>query len=161
MHSPENNKAEKLFKAHAQQLREQGWTLLLLPGKHSADLEIPDLQKRVALMLEIMNKPRQKSIHMTGFVLYDIESNKVRRLISKYLERMGCLRIQKSVFFCNITRRQWQEIKDNLAKVNDLYENKDSIFFLPVSKDAIEGATCVGQQFISELKDEKPSVVFI
>jgi CRISPR-associated protein Cas2 len=157
-HKPD---ADENFLLKMEVLRRKGLSLLLLPGRHSADLENSPVRDRVQQMLNILNQPRKKAINMTGFILYNIENNKVRRQIAKYLEKKGCLRIQKSVFFCNVTRKQWLEMKNSLKQVNDLYDNNDSIFFLPVSKDAIEGATCIGQQFISELQQEKPSVVFL
>lgn len=161
MSSQHTNDHDENFLRKMEVLRSKGLSLLLLPGRHSADLESSPVRERVQQMLELLNQPRKRAINMTGFILYDIENNKVRRQIAKYLEKKGCLRIQKSVFFCHLTRKQWLEMKASLKEVNDLYENNDSIFFLPVSKDAIEGAACIGQQFISELQQEKPSVVFL
>lgn len=157
-HTPDIDEA---FLLKMEVIRSKGLSLMLLPGRHSADMEESPVQERVAKMLELLNHPRKRAIHMTGFILYDIENNKVRRQIAKYLEKKGCLRIQKSVFFCHLPRKQWLEMKMNLKQVNDLYDNSDSIFFLPVSKDAIDGATCIGQQFISELQQSKPSVIFL
>ena len=64
---------------------------------------------------------------MLFFIMYDIESNKVRYNIVKYLERMGCYRIQKSIFLANLSMEKYEQIKSDMVEVQSLYENHDSI----------------------------------
>lgn len=56
------------------------------------------LQQRVQKVLDLANNTSKKSGNMLFFVMYDIENNKVRNLIVKYLQRKGCWRVQKSIF---------------------------------------------------------------
>ena len=48
---------------------------------------------------------------MLFFVMYDIESNKVRYLIAKYLERHGCTRIQVLSFLPTSTKPYMIKLK--------------------------------------------------
>ena len=63
---------------------------------------LPTLQQRVNHILGIVNLPQRKPPNMLFFVMYDIESDKVRRHIAKYLERKGCTRVQRSIFLADL-----------------------------------------------------------
>ena len=63
---------------------------------------LPTLQQRVNHVLGIVNLPQRKPTNMLFFVMYDIESDKVRRHIAKYLERKGCTRVQRSIFLADL-----------------------------------------------------------
>jgi len=41
-------------------------------------------------------------------VHYDIENNKIRNYIAKYLERKGCIRVQKSIFIAESARKKFK-----------------------------------------------------
>jgi len=56
------------------------------------------LDERAQKILGLSGNARKRKDRMLFFVMYDIESDKVRRLIVKYLIREGCTRIQKSIF---------------------------------------------------------------
>jgi len=61
------------------------------------------------------------------FIAYDISSDKKRNKVSKLLEDFG-VRIQFSVFECELTKRELKEIK---AKLSELINQKtDSVLFL-------------------------------
>lgn len=113
------------------------------PTGDTADL--PSLQARVDKLMGIANQPQQKATDMLIFVMYDIESDKVRRLVAKYLEQKGCFRIQKSIFLGNVDRAVAGEIKSELAGVQALYDNHDSIIVCPVASDEIRAMTVIGQ----------------
>ena len=82
---------------------------------------------------------------MLFFVMYDIESDKVRYHIAKYLERKGCTRIQRSIFLADLDKTVYDEIKRDLAEVQSLYDNHDSIIVCPVSTDQIRAMLIIGE----------------
>lgn len=79
------------------------------------------------------------------FVMYDIESNKVRRYVVKYLERQGCTRIQKSIFLADLEMSKFNEIKNDLAEVQAVYENNDSILVVPITTEYLRSMKIIGQ----------------
>lgn len=107
---------------------------------------LPTLEERVKVLLGIVNKNRKPiENNMLFFVMYDIESDKVRYNVVKYLERMGCHRIQKSIFLADISMEKYEAIKRDLAEVQSLYENHDSIIVCPVSSDLIRSMKVIGK----------------
>ena len=77
--------------------------------------------------------------------MYDIENNKVRTSIAKYLIKNGCLRVQKSIFFAESERSVFNKINSDLKHIQKLYENDDSIFMVPVSADQMRAMKIIGQ----------------
>lgn len=106
---------------------------------------LPTLQERVNFLLGIMNKTSRPATNMLFFVMYDIESNKVRYHISKYLERKGCVRIQRSIFLADLDKSIYDQIKSDLAEVQSLYDNHDSIIVCPVSTDQLRAMKVIGE----------------
>lgn len=92
--------------------------------------------------------------------MYDIENNRIRRYVAKYLERQGYLRVQKSVFFGNVSRTRHKEVCETLKAVNEKYENGDSLMFLPVSKDMFHNLKVVGRNLEYELTVEEKTTLF-
>jgi CRISPR-associated endonuclease Cas2 len=86
-----------------------------------------------------------KTNEMFCFIMYDIESNKVRNQVAKYLIRKGCIRVQKSVFAAHFKNDVFHKIADTLKEINDIYENEDSIFILPVNEDNINKLKIIGK----------------
>ena len=82
---------------------------------------------------------------MLFFVMYDIESNKVRRHVVKYLERQGCTRVQKSIFLADLPTATYEKIKNDLADVQACYDNEDSILVVPISTDYLKAMKVIGQ----------------
>ena len=78
---------------------------------------IPSLQKRIDTILGIIHQTDKQVGKMLFFIMYDIESNKVRYNVVKYLERMGCFRIQKSIFLADLGVQKYETIKRDLAEV--------------------------------------------
>lgn len=82
---------------------------------------------------------------MLFFVMYDIESDKVRRYIVKYLQRKGCTRVQRSIFLADLDATTYEEIKKDLAEVQAVYDNEDSILVVPISTELLRSMKVIGQ----------------
>lgn len=83
---------------------------------------------------------------MLFFIMYDIESNKVRALVHKYLKRMGCTPIQRPIFLADTAIETYNQIKSDLAEVQEAYDNNDSIIVLPVSTDFLRMMKIIGKK---------------
>lgn len=59
---------------------------------------LPSLEERIKCIFDTINSDKRPVNNMLFFVMYDIESNKVRYNVVKYLQKKGCTRIQKSIF---------------------------------------------------------------
>ncbi len=77
--------------------------------------------------------------------MYDIESNRVRNQIVKYLIRTGCTRVQKSIFLADLPIAVYDEIRTNLTEVQQCYDNEDSILIVPISTDYLRSMKVIGQ----------------
>ena len=127
---------------------------------------IPDetmepLPMRISRILGIVEKNKSKSNHMIYFVMYDIESNKVRGLVAKYLLRKGFHRIQKSIFLADTERKVFGEVKDDLKKVQECYDNNDSILLVPVSTEQLNSMKIIGQKIdIDLILKNKNTLIF-
>lgn len=90
-----------------------------------------------------------------------IENDKIRRMVAKLLEKQGCIRVQKSVFFARIHRRRYHELTDLLRQIQLLYENDDSILLLPVGEDMLNSLQCIGRSFDLELITAPKNTLFV
>lgn len=122
--------------------------------------DLPTLEERVDLILGIVNKKRTIDGNMLFFVMYDIESNKVRYNVVKYLERMGCFRIQKSIFLADLNIQKYETIKSDLAEVQSLYENHDSIIICPVSSDFLQSMKVIGKHINLDVITRSKNTLF-
>lgn len=125
-----------------------------------ADDELLPLAQRVKKILGITDKVRKTPNEMIFFVMYDIENNKVRRLVSKYLERKGCTRIQKSIFLADASIETYNQIKDDLAAVQAAYENHDSLIVLPVTTDYLRQMKIIGKDIAIDVITRSRNVLF-
>ncbi len=112
-------------------------------GAETSDMET--LDKRVKQILSLASSHHQNPGDMLFFVMYDIESNKVRRLVAKYLIRQGCFRIQRSIYLANMPVEKCEQIKNDLAEVQAAYDNADSIFVVPISTDYLKAMKVIGK----------------
>ena len=71
------------------------------------------------------------------YVFYDIRDPKRLKKISKCLQRYG-LRVQKSVFFCEISVSRFEKLKRQLQK---LQKPEDKIMYLEKCRIAAENIT--------------------
>jgi len=111
----------------------------------TSDDDLPSINERVQQLLGLVNKNERNAANMLFFVMYDIESNKVRRYVVKYLQRKGCTRIQKSIFLADLEPLVYEEIKKDLLEVQAVYENNDSILVVPISTDHLKAMKIIGQ----------------
>lgn len=132
------------------------------PTRHiDQDLdELPSLESRISCLLGIANETSRPTTNMIFFTMYDIESNKVRRLIAKYLISNGCTRIQDSIFLADLPRPTYEEIKRDLAEVQSLYDNHDSIIVCPISTDQLHAMHVIGEQVDVDIITHKRNTLF-
>jgi len=97
------------------------------------------LSTRIEQILGLVKRFDKISNKMIYFVMYDIENNKVRTQVARYLIKKGCTRVQKSVF---------------------CYENNDSILLVPVSTDEIKAMSIMGQNIDFDLILQNKNTLF-
>lgn len=107
--------------------------------------EIIDINKTIKHLFSIAGGDASKPGNMIFFVMYDIESNKVRTEVAKYLEKKGCTRIQRSIFLADLERSVFDTIRSDLAEVQSCYENQDSIILVPISTDYLQSMKVIGK----------------
>ena len=121
--------------------------------------EIEDFNTRMDKLLSI-SKIERRGTKMLFFVMYDIAHNKVRNLVAKYLVRMGCTRIQKSIFLADLEPDSVGKIKSDLADVQSAYENNDSILIVPISTDELRAMKIIGQNIDVDLIVRNKNTLF-
>jgi CRISPR-associated protein Cas2 len=121
---------------------------------------LPTLQERVDTVLGIINESAKSAGNMLFFVMYDIESNKVRYNIVKYLIRKGCTRIQKSIFLADLSHEVYESIKNDLADIQALYDNHDSITICPISTDLLKSMKVIGQSINIDIITRNKNTLF-
>ena len=132
---------EKLAK-----LRQSGLQGSRMVSENNIDWDSLDsLDVRVRRLLGIVNRSERKVTDMLFFVMYDIESNKVRQQVAKYLLKMGCFRIQRSIFLADLTPEKYELIRSDLTEVQSFYDNQDSILIVPVSTDLLKSMKIIGK----------------
>lgn len=121
-----------------------------------------DLPAHLSRFLNWFSHHKPKTAEeMYCFILYDIEHNKIRRIVAKFLEKKGCIRIQKSVFFARMSRKLYQEVREIMKELQQCYDNQDSIVMLPVGEDMLNKVSCVGRNFDFELMTQnKNTLIF-
>lgn len=132
-------------------IKTAGLSATLPPNQYDPYQEkIDDLNKRIERVLGIFNKT-VKTAEMVYFIMYDIENDKVRNLIAKYLKKNGCVRVQRSVFLTSSDREKFSEIHQTLKQVQEFYDNTDSIIIVPVTPDSIRTMKLIGQNINIDL----------
>ena len=121
---------------------------------------ITDISERVRQIIGLINTPNKNTYSMTFFVMYDIENNKVRYQIAKYLERKGCIRVQRSIFLADLNSDVFNEIKADLAEVQSLYDNHDSILIVPISSDYLQAMKIIGQSIDVDIITKTKNTLF-
>jgi CRISPR-associated endonuclease Cas2 len=121
---------------------------------------LPTLQERVDKVLGIINEPSRPVGNMLFFVMYDIESNKVRYNIVKYLIKRGCTRIQKSIFLADLNHEVYDAIKSDLAEIQSLYDNHDSIIICPISTDLLKSMKVIGHSINIDIITRSKNTLF-
>lgn len=119
-----------------------------------------DIMVRVRNVLGIVERAKCNAGNMLFFVMYDIESDKVRRLIVKYLQRKGCSRVQRSIFLANLPLEEYDNIRRDLTEVQASYDNQDSILVVPVSTDVMQAMRIIGKNIDIDLIMHSGSTLF-
>jgi len=128
----------------------------------SRSLEGLEREERLTKLIEVLTKTKDMNPgNVLTFIMYDIENDRIRRYISKYLEKQGYVRVQKSVFFGNVSRALHRQVCDTLKEVNEKYENGDSIMFLPISIDMFSSLKVVGKNLDYELAIQDKTTLFV
>ncbi|MEK6482152.1 CRISPR-associated endonuclease Cas2 [Catalinimonas sp. 4WD22] len=99
--------------------------------------------------LKILQKKKIKE--MICIIMYDIEDNKIRREVAKYLLKKGCQRIQKSVFLGKMDYPMFRELHQTLKDLQEVYENDDSILLVPISENELQKMKMIGRNISFEL----------
>ncbi len=86
---------------------------------------------------------------MLVWVVYDIQSNKIRNNVVRRCKNRGLYRVQKSVFLGEVEENQLDELKLEIEKLINL--NKDSVYVFPMSRAELKKAGLLGQAFDKEL----------
>lgn len=134
---------------------------LPIQSKQASDDEtIVSLSQRIEQILGLTERIKKNHGNMLFFVMYDIENNKVRRLVSKYLQEKGCTRIQRSIFLADAATNVYTQIREDLAAVQAAYDNNDSIIVLPVSTDYLRMMKIIGQQINLDIITHSRNTLF-
>ena len=124
------------------------------------DGELEELEERVRKILGLLESDTITKGYMLFIIMYDITSNKVRRNVVKYLERSGCMRIQKSIFLANLPSEKYQEIKEDLTIIQQMYENEDSIIICPISQDILKAMKIIGKNINIDIITRSKNTLF-
>lgn len=122
--------------------------------------DILDLSSRIKQILGIVDNNQRLITNMLFFVMYDIESDKVRTQISKYLLKQGCFRIQDSVFLADLNTEKYNMIRSDLVEVQSFYENHDSILIVPISTDYLKSMKVIGKSIDIEIITKTKNTLF-
>ena len=157
MARPKNTEFD--LKARVAKLVAAGFTVREPPG--DIDFDLKPLPERIQLILGIIKNHPVKATTMNYLIMYDIEKDKVRHLIAKYLLSQGCIRVQKSVFLCHSDQAKFDAIRNTLAEINEVYENMDSIILIPLNVSDARSMKLIGHNVNIEQIIDPPNTVFI
>lgn len=107
------------------------------------------------------NLRKKPKTDMVYFVMYDIESNKIRPKVAKYLEEKGLTRIQKSIFLGQTKQKEYLTIRKVLTELQQSYTNTDSIIIVPVPEDLLKTMYLIGRDIDFEITLNRKVTVFI
>ena len=132
-----------------------------VPNRIGSNIDIIDsVEDRITYLFNLVRESNRGASNMLFFVMYDIESNKVRRQVVKYLIKSGCYRVQKSIFLGDTSSDVYQQIRSDLTEVQACYENNDSILIVPISTDYLSSMKVIGQKIDVDLITHKINTLF-
>lgn len=133
----------------------------LSPNRTTGNIEgLTSLEERISFLLNIVKRNKRPPNNMLFFVMYDIESTKVRNQIVKYLLKNGCTRVQKSIFLADLPFNIYEQIRSDLSEVQQCYENNDSILIVPISTDYLKSMKVIGQSLDIDLIMNSKNTLF-
>lgn len=118
------------------------------------------LSERIDKILGLLNKEERKATDMLFFVMYDIEDDKVRYQVAKYLLANGCNRIQHSIFLADLSSEKYNKIRTDLTEVQSFYENHDSIIIVPLSVDHLKSMHVIGKNIDIDIVMHNKNTMF-
>jgi CRISPR-associated endonuclease Cas2 len=124
------------------------------------DQPLLTLNERIRDILQLVRQPTENSYDMTYLVMYDIEDNRVRTHIAKYLLSKGCIRIQKSVYMARTHQKVFTEINDTLKDVQAAYDNHDSILLVPIQSSTVSSMKIIGKDIQVQSLIDPPNTLF-
>lgn len=130
------------------------------PGQSSWDKALKPLEVRINVMKEAISK-HYESGERPYFVMYDIEDNRIRRHIAKFLKKRGFIRVQKSVYLGWIYTDMHKELCSTLKEVNEFYENMDSIIILPAMEDILQKTLIIGKRVEFQLETKHTHTIIV
>ena len=158
---PRKKKPPLTFVEEMAKLRASGLGDSPPPNHPVSDLDaLPSLEERLKILFGIVKNKKRPASQMLFFVMYDIESNKVRRHVVKYLERQGCSRVQKSIFLADLAVDKYERIKSDLAEVQACYDNEDSILVVPISTDYLKAMKVIGKTISVDVITKTSNTLF-
>lgn len=99
---------------------------------------------------------------MLKLICYDIENNRLRTGVAKYLEQQGLVRLQYSVFAGTLNNEQWQKLWNRVAL---LYEKRcgehDTIYCILLSKAAFKKMRSLGEKPDNKFVLDEIDVLFL
>ena len=122
--------------------------------------ELLTLNERIRGILQLVRQPSQNSYDMTYLVMYDIEDDRVRTHIAKYLLSKGCIRIQKSVYMARTHQKVFAEINDTLKEVQETYDNHDSVLLVPIQSSTVSSMKIIGKDIQIQSLIDPPTTLF-
>lgn len=123
--------------------------------------DIEHLSQRIKKINALIANKNKKHRTMTYFVMYDIENDKVRRLVARYLEKKGLIRIQKSIFIADTDHLTFDEITKALKETQQAFENNDSYILAPISIDELRAMKIIGKNVnIDFITGDKSTLFF-
>lgn len=122
--------------------------------------DLDDLKTRIEKLLHLLQTAPKRPTTMTFLVLYDIENDKVRHQVARYLKQHGCIRIQKSVFMASQPHSRFQKIMNDLKEIQSFYENNDSIILVPINTEDARSMKVIGRDVQIETIIDKPNTLF-
>ncbi len=128
--------------------------------KEIEGVEFKNLNSRIKEVLNLIKNRPNKASEMLYVIMYDIENNKVRLLLAKYLLEKGCIRIQKSVYLARTVPKIFQEIKEAMREIQKYYENEDSIILIPIPINTPGSMEIIGKDIQIDLIADKPNTLF-
>ncbi len=148
------------FYERSKQLKEVGlkWSTDRVFRREDEKLGIHHLMEAILGFMGLKEQNYQGPVYLG---MYDIRSDKVRRLVAKYMERKGFQRIQKSVYLCRLPPKIYREVVSDLREMNELYENKDSFIFIPLNSDILGRSHFIGKDLDIKMIQNKPAALVL
>jgi len=151
-------KVELTLKERLKKIRDAGLTPPPEAVKPATDLA--PMPERIRQILQLVRRPAQNPYDMLYLVMYDIEDDRVRTAIAKYLLSKGCIRIQKSVYMSRSKQQEYHEISQTLKEVQEAYDNNDSILLVPVTSTNVGSMKILGKDIQIESIIDPPNTLF-